>query len=225
MVRKTGYTLVEMLAVISVVMILMAILFAIMGPVIQLIYRKRCASQLEQIGRALALYRKDPQHEEYPNPSQVNPVQAVVPYIETGKIFTCPKAPKTTEDQEAIASSYNDWYNYLGFAVGTAPQPITSMDEALANYQTLDNPASGKPDFFYEDKLHSNRLVPNTDFPGLVNKNAGPNTIVMVCTHHGGDKGNYLVLRLSGEVEYVQFEKMTADEQENFWALSKAYRH
>jgi type II secretory pathway pseudopilin PulG len=222
--RKTGYTLVEMLAVISVVMLLMAMIFAIMGPVIQLIYRQRCTQNLHEIGLALKQYRAA--NGAYPNPSQVNVVQALAPYMKGSQIVTCPKAPKAGAGEEEVACSYNAMYNYWGLAIdATTPQPLASKNEARTNYEALDNPTTGKKDFWYTDTLNTARSGPNTDFPGLANANAGPDTIIFFCTYHNGDKGEFLVLRLNGEVEHVKFSKMTTDEQTNFWALSKRYNH
>jgi hypothetical protein len=58
---------------------------------------------------------------------------------------------------------------------------------------------------------------PETDFPGLANPAAPPNTIVTICPQHVNDIHNLLVLRVSGDAGNVPQQKTDKE----FWALSK----
>jgi len=58
---------------------------------------------------------------------------------------------------------------------------------------------------------------PDADFPGLINPNTSARTIVTLCPHHIRESGNYLVLRVGGDVDQVTPPKTDV----YFWALSK----
>lgn len=57
--KKTGFTLIELLVVIAIIAILAAILFPIFTAAKEAGQRSSCASNLKQIGQALAFYRDD----------------------------------------------------------------------------------------------------------------------------------------------------------------------
>jgi prepilin-type N-terminal cleavage/methylation domain-containing protein len=59
MKRKQGFTLIEMLVVIAILILLMGIVYAVMGPSREQGRQAVCISNLRQIGQALAMYRSD----------------------------------------------------------------------------------------------------------------------------------------------------------------------
>jgi len=66
-------------------------------------------------------------------------------------------------------------------------------------------------------RVTTNTSTPDSDFPGLVNPAAPPNTIVTICPQHVNDIHNLLVLRVSGDAGTVPQQKTDKE----FWALSK----
>lgn len=63
--RKKGFTLVELLIVISIIALLMAILMPALNRVRQMAYKMMCASNLSGIGKAMLIYSNE-NNEEYP---------------------------------------------------------------------------------------------------------------------------------------------------------------
>lgn len=60
--------------------------------------------------------------------------------------------------------------------------------------------------------------TPDTNFTGLVNPNAPGNTIVTICPNHVGNAGRYIVLRVSGDID---FGAPSGAYDPLFWSLSK----
>ncbi len=63
--RRKGFTLVELLVVISIIALLMAILMPALAKVKQLAHRMVCGTNLSGIGKSMIMYSTD-NHEEYP---------------------------------------------------------------------------------------------------------------------------------------------------------------
>lgn len=217
MKRTAGFTLIEMMVVVVIIAVLAAILLPVVFNARESAIKAKCITQMAEIGRAVAMYKQD-FGGAYPD--NANPMQKLVNAKLLGKVLTC---PKDTDDK---SDSYGASYNYWGYAAGSlSPEPLKTRDEAQATYSALTNPKTGKQDFW--SAPDASLVVESaggmgTDFPGLANNQAGPDTIITVCGRHAEKfNGKYIILRLSGSATAGQgttdFYKPTDD---NFWALS-----
>jgi prepilin-type N-terminal cleavage/methylation domain-containing protein/prepilin-type processing-associated H-X9-DG protein len=70
--RKKGFTLVELLIVIAIIALLMGILMPALARVRMYAYRMTCGTNLSGIGKAIMLYANDARGEAYPMPGVTN---------------------------------------------------------------------------------------------------------------------------------------------------------
>lgn len=91
---QRGFTLVEILVVVSIVAVLAALLIPAFASVRESGRRASCASNLSQISKAMSLYLSD-HNDRYP-PVRSTPgctwVDAVYPYVKSTAVFSCPSA-------------------------------------------------------------------------------------------------------------------------------------
>lgn len=96
--KKSGFTLIELLVVIAIIAILAAILFPVFSRARENARKSRCASNLKQIGVAMAQYTQD--YDERFIPQQpITPstpgngstfVTLLQPYMKSKQVFVCP---------------------------------------------------------------------------------------------------------------------------------------
>jgi prepilin-type N-terminal cleavage/methylation domain-containing protein len=86
--RKHGFTLLELLVVISIIAILAAILFPVFAQARERARASSCASNLQQLGLALHLYAQD--YRGYFPPAANNFMDPLMPYVKNEQIFVCP---------------------------------------------------------------------------------------------------------------------------------------
>lgn len=121
---QSGFTLIEILAVIAIISLLCAILFPVFTTARQNGQRSSCASNLRQLGLAFTQYREDFDGEmpiltyatsasyRFPNgqnpakPGQMNALwmHEIYSYIKSPQLFDCPSAEGT----------YSGGYNWIG---------------------------------------------------------------------------------------------------------------
>lgn len=143
--HRRGFTLLEILVVIGIILLLAAVLFPVVSRVRATGRRTTCASNLRQLGVALNLYAQDVRS-LYPvidadaasNPDKCAPwADKLFPYVKSEKIFECPSNPyglyrsgcpaDDKSDPEHVTTwsgSYNLNINY-GFALRNAQGQIT----------------------------------------------------------------------------------------------------
>ncbi len=133
---KRGFTLVEMLVVISIIVVLAAILFPVFGTARESARRTKCMSNLSQLGLALSQFRQD--NGSYPPPPYYSEsdhqykggFSALYPdYIDDKSLFLCPDDRAidgiVQEAKDRVYCSYNG-------DVGT----IDTADESSWHFST-----------------------------------------------------------------------------------------
>jgi prepilin-type N-terminal cleavage/methylation domain-containing protein/prepilin-type processing-associated H-X9-DG protein len=113
--RRRGFTLVEMLVVISIVVILAAILFPVFSQAREAARQTTCLSDLRQMSLAISMYVQD--QDAYPMAAYVVGGEerrwhvVVQPYIKNTAVFVCPSSGWRF-DARNLGYGYN--YQYLG---------------------------------------------------------------------------------------------------------------
>jgi prepilin-type N-terminal cleavage/methylation domain-containing protein/prepilin-type processing-associated H-X9-DG protein len=98
--RRDGFTLIELLVVIAIIAILAAILFPVFAQAREKARQSTCASNTNQLGKAILMYAGD--HEEVLPPSRLVPgnnpndpgvkiwQELVAPYVKSVDVYFCP---------------------------------------------------------------------------------------------------------------------------------------
>jgi prepilin-type N-terminal cleavage/methylation domain-containing protein/prepilin-type processing-associated H-X9-DG protein len=149
MERDDGFTLIELLVVIAIIAILAAILFPVFAKAREKARQTTCMGNMKQIGTALTLYAQDNEETlpfqavdgvpDFANPkTQPNYLKALIPYLKTTQVFSCPSALPPFPGQELTQysdSSYMGNAVVLGKTIGEAPDPadIIYLQEHLAH--------------------------------------------------------------------------------------------
>ena len=89
---KRGFTLVEILVVLAIVILLAGLLFPVLSSARDNARTTTCASNLRQIGQAMTLYLQD-NGQRYPlntQPPGCTWVDSIYPYVKSTQVFFCP---------------------------------------------------------------------------------------------------------------------------------------
>lgn len=118
---RPGFTLIEILVVLAIVGLLTALLFPVFAKVRDSGRTTSCASNLSQIGKAIALYVND-NNQKYP-PIIYAPnctwVDSIYPYAKSTEVFSCPSANygkyvPGCGTQDAIDGIFGAWDGHNG---------------------------------------------------------------------------------------------------------------
>ncbi len=222
--RKSGFTLVEMLVVIAIIVTLVAILFPVFGTARHKANMVKCQTKIVQLVAALKQYRHD--HQRYPpQPIYVGDAtdgiyiggfSALFPdYIDSWEDMVCPmdRAVDHMED-EAKKRRYCS-YN------GVVDDPATDWDFAHITYN-----------FNGYDQTGWALAVPETTtlptwlssegrgwkhYPRLGNRNAPDYTVVTHCTNHRefynkDDEWMDIAVRLNGDGATISVSGWSTDD-------------
>jgi len=109
-----GFSLIELMAVVSIIATLMALLFPVIGEIRRRIYATECASQLKQIGIAFKMYEQD--FGGYPDieflaPHYVSPTLLVCPWVK----LNVPHYLLKEVDEKWLKNKGIHWTSYFFF--------------------------------------------------------------------------------------------------------------
>jgi prepilin-type N-terminal cleavage/methylation domain-containing protein/prepilin-type processing-associated H-X9-DG protein len=151
-VPRRGFTLIEMLVVIAILVVLAAILLPVLIGAREVARQTHCASNLQQIGRALESYVDD--HDGCYPPGQVQPrarddekdegvgdwEDAIQPYVKNDPLYRCPDDPSPAEFFE---KSYALNGSFIGLPESAVTYPAATILAAdqRNTLQNLDRPA------------------------------------------------------------------------------------
>ena len=144
-IKSTGFTLVELLVVISIIALLLAVLMPSLQKAREQAVRIICATNMKSTGTSMAMYISDnkgtlpPDYvparaEGKENDNDLTTVfwqQKLIPYTKNGKVFTCANYEKyfSTKSSSANKTKQDDLYNqvnkdtnwYYWYCSGEAP--------------------------------------------------------------------------------------------------------
>lgn len=208
-----GFTLVELLVVIGIIVILMAILFPVFQSVRENARQTNCLANLHQISAALKQYRTDfgsfPLPPYYDGTRYFGGVTALFPeYIPDKTTLICPDDRQidgvTKDAKDKAYSSYNGYVQSPQASWDFAPVTAKSPDgdiEITGQKRTYNYWGYSQDgwDCFSYDRMTGTGNVPYATtlpawlrneglswrhYPRLYNRNAPDNTIIVHCVHH-----------------------------------------
>lgn len=113
-----GFSLAELMVVISIIATLMALLFPIIGSIRQRAYATECASQLKQIGIAFRMYENDwgsyPPDIDFLAPNYLSPALLVCPWVK----LNVPHDVLKRADEMCLKIRGTHWTSYFFFHQG-----------------------------------------------------------------------------------------------------------
>jgi prepilin-type processing-associated H-X9-DG protein len=180
-----GFTLLELLIVIAIIMLLAAILFPVFARARENARRASCQSNLHQIGLAMTQYVQD-NDGRYPtvlgdkDPDDTTQgtwwPEKIYPYVKNAQVFLCPSDLRqaTTQDPASMnpdVPKVSYGMEAVGIANWTCSKPIAGQ---------FANPNMNHGAWFHLDGSNS----PNK--PALDSDVALPATTIMVCEIRGG---------------------------------------
>ena len=225
--RTLGFTLVELLVVIGVIVILMAILYPVFSSAREKARQAKCISNVHSLTQAVKAYQMD--EKRFPGPPMLDPTGSVYiggasdlvagGYLGSKEALICP------DDEDALgnleACKQRNYSSYNG-KVADMPGNDWTLTERYYNYYGYDengvdyDPAAAWPENGLALSVWAPWLTEDgktwKDYPRLRNRYAPENTIWVHCRHHrdfysgqpdGQDetKKREIIARLGGKVD------------------------
>lgn len=133
-----GFTLIELLVVIAVIAIIAAILFPVFAKVREKARQTTCASNLKQIGLAIAQYAQD-YDDTYPLAAYggVSWRGLVFPYAKSAGLYSCPSNPYSGGDPNVPS---DDWQFHISYGANETVMATPNSPHRSVILAAVDNP-------------------------------------------------------------------------------------
>ncbi|WP_309398675.1 type II secretion system protein [Cerasicoccus maritimus] len=168
----SGFTLVELLAVMAIVGVLASILIPVVGTVRQSAKRSVCASNLRQLSSASLLYSNDHNGDLIATPFQEAGkywFRQVYPYLDndeykvTSSVFQCPDDDSAIEAFETNGTEWNA-ISYLLLKDEPTWKIRTQISNAPDSPQFIDSETTATTDYYNQTKFKSKVKGSSTDW-------------------------------------------------------------
>jgi prepilin-type N-terminal cleavage/methylation domain-containing protein/prepilin-type processing-associated H-X9-DG protein len=127
-----GFTLIELMVVLSIIAILAAILFPVFARAREKARQTNCQTNLRQIGLALSLYARDHAGHLPPNQDDLTPLLGY--YLPMPEPLSCPSAVVAEEAAPAAARPTVDYFYRPGFCDDDDPNTLIAADSDLGRH-------------------------------------------------------------------------------------------
>lgn len=161
-IKKNSFILIELLLVISIIIALLGLFFAIGYKILHYSRKITCANNIKQIYNATQMYLND--YDNYPPPWILNSPKCqiwfcvLIPYINDTKIFICPNDPyegkcySSADPRCSVVFSPNNpyskdhpgcsygYYSIWGlwfYKINNLKSPYPDLDTKIAEYEEL----------------------------------------------------------------------------------------
>jgi prepilin-type N-terminal cleavage/methylation domain-containing protein len=233
---RNGFTLVELLVVIGIIVILAAILYPVFGSVREKARQAACRANLHQIAIAMKQYRDqwgrfpfDPYYDANAG-RWLGGVSALYPdFISDKKVLVCQDDVNiSTKKQQASDECYSSYNGYPtadlhAFAQGstTPPDGSTAITGDKRTYNYYGYGQEGYDAFTFATRPYASILAPWLrneglswrHYPRLYNRQAPDNTYVTHCLHHRrfykGSSEMDAAVTLGGDSKMVNVSQMS----------------
>jgi prepilin-type processing-associated H-X9-DG protein len=102
--NRSGFTFLELIVSLSLIMVLVALLFPVFARTRESARRTSCESNLRQIATACHLYAMDNNGHLPPDPGGNVWVEMIQPYVKNHNVFTCPS--ESPEEHRRYSANY-----------------------------------------------------------------------------------------------------------------------
>ena len=168
---RTGFTLIELTVVISIIAILAAILFPVFARARAKAHQTNCQTNLKQIGLALSLYARD--HAGHLPPEQDDFRPLLGRYLPDASVLTCPSAVKNPEDHRNQLQPPIDYFYRAGFCDDDDPTTLVAADSELGRHN------EGANGLFLDGHCKWNKDPRGSPYVGYQQQRENPLTVVM----------------------------------------------
>ncbi len=214
---RTGFTLIELMVVISIITILAGMLLPVLSRAKGRARRIECTSNLRQVNMALQMYSGE-NEDEYPARLSMNQswIYKLQPYYVDPKMIKCP-ADGWFTDRSFIINAFNDW-----FEINLTTAEYEQYKEWLWP-RGMRSSAVPKPSdtISFGEKLRTSYQVHMDFFQGLGNDIEE----VDHGKHYEGSRksGGADFSFVDGSVRFVRYWRTLSPQ--NLWAITDAYRN
>jgi prepilin-type N-terminal cleavage/methylation domain-containing protein len=229
---RRGFTLIELLTVIAIIAILAALLFPILGTVLEARRQTECSNNLGEISRGLKMYHDD--WGQYPDALFVvsyaaggpweNRLGNVLKYVKSPRMFTCPNHPHLLKASQTAVAPVNRMTGAP--LVSRTGQPLFFQQRDSYDFQYHPGaPTLGTAEAHYNLRWSASGNAAADDQRQLYRKNAPATTVITWCMYHTNMNAvgqpakdtKAIVAYLDGTVRKIDAKKLVD------WATPGAY--